>query len=79
MTFATRLLPVSRAVLRGVEPGGDAVCQHCREPIKFTARLQQHQVIANVYVDARWDRVEHYHEHCYLQAGQPYGKARDEA
>ena len=32
-----------------------------RCPVKFAARAQQHQVIANVYVNARWDRVEHFH------------------
>jgi len=63
-------------VLRGVEPGNDAVCRQCQAPIKFTARLQQRQVIANVYVDGHWDRVEHYHEHCYKEAGEPYGQGR---
>jgi hypothetical protein len=45
-------------------------------PVKFAARAQQHQVIANVYVNARWDRVEHFHGECYLDAGEPYGSAR---
>jgi hypothetical protein len=60
-----------------VEPGSDAICEHCQTPIKFMARLQQRQVIANVYVDAHWDRVEHFHEQCYLEAGEPYGEVRN--
>jgi hypothetical protein len=31
-------------------------------------------VIANVYVGNTWDRVEHYHYDCYLEAGQVYGE-----
>ena len=72
----TPLLPVSRAVVRTVDPGNDALCELCCTPVKFVARVQQHQVIANVYVNARWDRVEHFHEECYLDAGEPYGPAR---
>jgi len=32
-----------------------------RAPVKFVARGQLRQVIANVYVDGRLDRVEHFH------------------
>ena len=63
----------SRAVERLVEPGNSAVCAHCRAPVKFVARAQHRQVIANVYVDNTWDRVEHYHYDCYEEAGQAYG------
>ncbi|HTV10838.1 MAG TPA: hypothetical protein VME20_03165 [Acidimicrobiales bacterium] len=73
MAPLTPLLPVSRAVVRLVEAGNDAACERCRTPIKFVARAKEHQVIANVYVDGRWDRVEHYHEICYAQIGEPYG------
>jgi hypothetical protein len=65
----------TRAVLRQVEPGNDAVCVHCRTAVKFAARTHPQQVIANVYVGGAWDRVEHYHEVCYLEAGAPYGEA----
>jgi hypothetical protein len=65
--------PVSRAVLRPVDPGNDVSCSHCAEPVKFAARHQRRQVIANVYVNARWNRVEHFHEDCYDAAGAPYG------
>lgn len=65
----------SRAVERPVEPGNSAMCAHCAAPVKFVARAQLRQVIANVYVDGTWDRVEHYHAECYAEAGQPYGSA----
>ena len=63
----------SRAVERLVEPGNSALCARCGAPVKFVARAQHRQVIANVYVGNTWDRVEHYHHDCYLEAGQVYG------
>jgi hypothetical protein len=63
----------SRAVLRSVEPGSDIECTTCGLAVKFAARTHPQQVIANVYVDGVWDRVEHYHETCYEAAGLPYG------
>ncbi|HVM52585.1 MAG TPA: hypothetical protein VM262_05265 [Acidimicrobiales bacterium] len=71
----TRVAPVSRAVLRRIEPGNMAVCVHCEQQVKFAARLHKLQVIANVYVDGRWNRVEHFHDECYEQADTPYGPA----
>jgi hypothetical protein len=76
VTAVTPVLPVSRAVSRFVEPGNDAVCERCGDQVKFVARSKERQVIANVYVDARWDRVEHFHDLCYAEAGEPYGPAR---
>jgi hypothetical protein len=67
---------VSRAVVRSIEPGNDAICEHCGEQLKFVARSKGSQVIANVYVDGRWDRVEHYHDACYEETGEFYGPAR---
>ena len=32
------VLPVSRAVVRFIEAGNDAVCEHCQLPVKFVAR-----------------------------------------
>jgi hypothetical protein len=63
----------SRAVVRTVEPGSSAICAHCGAPVKFVARAQLRQVIANVYVNGTWDRVEHYHADCYQEASEPYG------
>ncbi|HEY2302171.1 MAG TPA: hypothetical protein VGH66_09770 [Acidimicrobiales bacterium] len=63
----------SRAVVRPVDPGNSASCARCGAPVKFVARAQLRQVIANVYNDGAWERVEHYHEDCYEEAGQPYG------
>jgi hypothetical protein len=64
----------SRAVVRAIEPGCAATCVKCDEPVKFIARLNGRQVIANVYEDGRWNRVEHFHFECYVEAGQPYGE-----
>jgi hypothetical protein len=75
-TAATPVLPVSRAVLRLIEAGSDAICEHCQATVKFLAKAKARQVIANVYVGGRWSRVEHYHEECYGQAGEPYGPPR---
>ena len=65
----------SRAVNRPVEAGSWVKCASCGMPVKFTAKVRLTQVIANVYIDGTWDRVEHYHAGCYEQAGQPYGSA----
>jgi hypothetical protein len=64
----------TRAVLRPIEPGNDAVCAHCGSPVRFAARSHAQQVIANVYVDGAWHRVEHFHARCYPEAGSPYGE-----
>jgi hypothetical protein len=69
----TCVTPVSRAVTRRIEPGNLAICAHCQQPVKFAAKLHLMQVIANVYVDGRWNRVEHFHEACYGEADAPYG------
>lgn len=66
----------SRAVIRLVEPGNWAECVLCEEIIKFRARERRTQAICNVYVDSRWNRVEHYHADCYKAAGEPYGEAQ---
>lgn len=73
-----RRVPVSlgsRAVERRVEPGLDAECAGCGERMKFSARKRQTQVICNVYVEAMWNRVEHFHPECYERMGRPYGPA----
>ncbi len=64
----------SRAVSRTVEAGNAAYCAVCDELIKFQARVRAEQIICNVYVKNRWDRVEHYHPECYATAGAPYGE-----
>jgi len=73
----TRVAAVSRAVVRRIEPGNLAVCAHCAQPVKFAAKMHLLQVIANVYVDGRWNRVEHFHAECYADADAPYGDAGD--
>ena len=76
--FATCVAAVSRAVVRRIEPGNLAVCQQCGQQVKFAAKVHKMQVIANVYVDSRWNRVEHFHEECYGEAEAPYGEASDQ-
>jgi hypothetical protein len=72
---ATKTEWKSRAVVRNVEAGNSAICSACDEPVKFAAKVRRQQVICNVYVDGKWDRVEHFHAECYAEAGEPYGSA----
>ena len=77
----TKLAPThlgSRAVLRRVEAGSTAMCSTCGQMVKFAAKEARTQVIANVYVDGRWARVEHFHAECYQEAGSPYGQTPDQ-
>ena len=67
------LIGASRAVRRNIQPGSTAVCAGCDTAVKFAARVRRAQVIANVYADGRWQRVEHYHVECYADAGEPHG------
>jgi len=68
----------TRAVTRRVEAGSMALCAHCRNQVKFAAKQNRMQVIANVYVKGRWDRVEHFHDACYLEVGKPYGEPKED-
>jgi hypothetical protein len=70
---ATRAKWKSRAVLRPIEAGNFAECAHCGERVKFQAKVRKQQVICNVYIGGRWDRVEHFHSECYEAGGEPYG------
>ncbi len=63
----------SRGVTRPVEAGSAVECAFCGERVKFRAKIRQYQVICNVYVKKQWDRVEHYHDECYVKADSPYG------
>ena len=65
----------SRAVVRTIEAGSSAECAHCGERVKFQAKIRGQQVICNVYVDGKWNRVEHFHAECYEEADAPYGVA----
>jgi len=67
----------SRAVTRLIEAGEMSECEHCGERVKFRAREHNHQVICNVYVDGRWDHVEHFHSPCYDEADLPFGDPVD--
>ena len=67
----------SRAVTRTVDAGNSAYCAVCEELIKFRARIRADHIICNVYVNNKWDRVEHYHPECYKKAKSPYGAPAD--
>ena len=67
----------SRAVTRTVDAGNSAYCAVCEELIKFRARIRDEQIICDVYVSNKWDRVEHYHPRCYKKAKSPYGAPAD--
>ena len=69
----TKAAGKSRAVSRLIEAGSMTNCMHCDEQVKFKARERHMQVICNVYVDGHWDRVEHFHDPCYDDAGHPHG------
>ena len=73
--MATTQTAATRAVIRLIDPGNDAICAQCAKPIKFAAKTKMRQVIANVYEDSVWKRVEHFHEECYTEAGEPCGLA----
>ena len=62
-------------MVRPIEAGSAVDCERCGERVKFQARVRAEQVICNVYINERWDRVEHYHLACYHLAGDPYGQA----
>ena len=72
----------SRAAIVEIEGGSNVWCAHCGELIVFVARRRTDQIVANVYIKDKWDRVEHYHHgprhdpsgSCYLAAGSPYGE-----
>lgn len=72
--MATKSKLSSRAVKRLIEPGNNVVCAKCHEIVKFMTREQTHQIIANVYTNGKWDRVEHWHEKCYEEDSEPYGQ-----
>jgi len=74
MASKSRTAWESRAVLRTIEAGSSATCVACDEQVKFRAKMKATQVICNVYVGGKWDRVEHYHAECYEHAGRPYGE-----
>lgn len=63
----------TRAVTRLVQAGNSVMCESCGGWLKFHSKRKTRQVICNVYVGGRWDRVEHFHPTCYEAEGQPHG------
>lgn len=62
-------------MVRDVEAGSSVDCSHCGERVKFQAKVRNKQVICNIYVGGKWNRVEHFHQACYEEAGNPFGEA----
>jgi hypothetical protein len=67
-------MPGTRAVVRTVDAGSSAICEVCAQQVKFSAKVKRFQVICNVYIQGRWDRVEHFHMECYVESGSPHGE-----
>jgi len=65
---------VSRAVSKKIESGVNAICDKCDDQIKFRAKIKSDYVIANIYEDGIWKAVVFFHDNCYDEAEQPYGK-----
>lgn len=65
----------TRAVARLVEAGSMDECPWCEDIVRFRGKHKTVKVIANCYDGARWDRLEVFHEPCYVLAGEPYGPA----
>ncbi len=64
----------SRAVERSVVPGSLAFCNECGQHLRFSTRARQRIVLCNVYEGESWNRIEHFHAACYVDADEPYGK-----
>ena len=65
---------LTRAVVRGVEPGNDVRCVRCGKQIKFAARTTAPSD-RDVYLDGAWNRVDHFHEECYLRLKSLTGRS----
>jgi len=48
--MATQTKQGTRAVVRTVDAGSSAICVHCEQQVKFSAKVKRFQVICNVYV-----------------------------
>lgn len=73
--MATKTKLGTRAVLRSIDAGCAATCAACLQHIKFSAKVKRQQVICNVYEKGKWARIEHFHQECYVEAGNPHGEA----
>lgn len=82
MTLGTRSVRRDLKTIAGLDW---PTCEWCGEHIKYAAPAtlrslrrrglpaHTHQIISNIYIDGRWDRVEHRHEACWFEAGEPWG------
>jgi hypothetical protein len=70
----------TRSVVRMIEAGGEEICPTgrggCGERVKFSAQTPskfRKKVVANIYWQSTWNRIEVWHLHCYGRAGYVYG------
>lgn len=67
--MSTRVVEMLAA--QAVEP---FLCDSCGEHIKRSGTPHPRIVLANVYTDGRWDRLDAFHPECYTAEGEPYGE-----
>lgn len=70
----------TRAVVRIIEPGLANFCPDCDTEVKFRAQVAsglRRKVVANVYYQGKWNRVEHWHLICYIRMGEIHGRLDD--
>lgn len=70
----------TRAVVRIIEPGLACFCPDCDTAVKFRAQVSsglRRKVVANVYYQGKWNRVEHWHLLCYIRMGEIHGRLDD--
>ena len=84
MAVAEDLGRGTRAVIRPIEAGTEDVCplDHggCGGRVKFSVQVPlryRRRVIANIYWQGSWNRVEVWHFTCYVAAGMPYGRLHE--
>lgn len=68
----------TRAVEKNLLSGNQEYCSYefCSYPrhiIISKTRFPIKEIIANVYFEDKWQRVEHFHSDCYDKMGNPYG------
>lgn len=70
----------TRAKVSIIESGADDICPlgkgGCGEIVKFSAQTPsgfRKKVVANIYWQGQWNRLEVWHLHCYAKAGYVYG------
>lgn len=81
MTLLDRPTVGTRAHVRAIEAGAEDICPDdrggCGKTVKFLAQIPlryRRRVVANIYWQGKWNRIEVWHLLCYVAQGMPYGK-----